>query len=238
MHVDARKMPDHSVMEGDICIVGAGAAGISMALDWMKTPHKVILLESGGLEYDDKVQDLYKGKTTGKKYSPLKANRLSYFGGTTGHWAGMCSPFNEIDFMKRDWVPNSGWPITRKDLDPFYARANEKLKLGPYQYDLSYWQKEVPNLNPFPLDENVIWHKLWQISQAGGRFGGFGKLYKDDIIKSRNIHLYTYATVVNVVANENVSSIHEVTVKNLDGKKHTVRAKQFILAGGDRKSVV
>ena len=147
MHIDARKIPDHSVIEGDLCIVGAGAGGISLALDWINTPYKVILLESGGFEYDDRVQDFYKGKTTGQKYYPLKATRLSYFGGTTGHWAGMCSPFDDIDFMKRDWVPDSGWPITRKELDPYYARANEKLKLGPYQYDLAYWQKEVPNLS-------------------------------------------------------------------------------------------
>jgi len=234
MHIDARKIENHSIVEGDVCIVGAGAAGISMALDWIGSVHKVILLESGGFAYDDKVQDLYKGKSTGQKYYPLRASRLSYFGGTTGHWAGMCSPFDEIDFMKRDWVPDSGWPITRKDLDPFYARANEKLKLGPYRYDLGYWQKEKPNLNPFPLDQNAVWHKMWQISPTGGMFdgGGFNKFYKDDIVKSKNIHLFTYATVVNVVANENVSSIREVQVKNLDGKTHTVKAKYFILAGG------
>lgn len=196
MHIDTRNLPNNSTIEGDICIIGAGAAGISIALDWINAPYKVILLESGGFEYDDKVQDLYKGETTGQKYYPLKASRLSYFGGTTGHWAGMCSPFDNIDFMKRDWVPDSGWPISKKDLDPFYARANLKLKLGPYQYDLSYWQKEVPNLNPFPLDANVVWHKMWQISPAWGFGGGLGKVYKDDIVKAKNIHLYTYATVV------------------------------------------
>ena len=112
MHIDARNLPNNSIIEGDICIIGAGAAGISIALDWINAPYKVILLESGGFEYDDKVQDLYKGETTGQKYYPLKASRLSYFGGTTGHWAGMCSPFDNIDFMKRDWVPDSGWPIS------------------------------------------------------------------------------------------------------------------------------
>ncbi|MFZ2906656.1 MAG: GMC family oxidoreductase [Cyclobacteriaceae bacterium] len=232
MHTDARNIENNSLIEGDVCIVGAGAAGISMALDWINTKHKVILLESGGFEYDDKVQDFYKGKTTGQKYYPLRASRLSYFGGTTGHWAGMCAPFDDIDFMKRDWVPDSGWPITRKDLDPFYARAQEKLKLGPYQYDLEYWQKEIPNLNPFPLDENIVWHKMWQLSRASGFGGGFGKIYKDEIVKAKNIHLYTYATLVDIVANENVSSVRQVIVKNLEGKSHTIKAKHFVLAGG------
>ena len=108
MHTDARELPDNSVIEGDICIVGAGAAGISIALEWINTPYKIILLEGGGFEYDDRVQELYAGKTTGQKYYPLKSARLHYFGGTTGHWAGYCSTFDDIDFEKRDWVPKSG----------------------------------------------------------------------------------------------------------------------------------
>ena len=75
MHIDAKNIPNNSTIEGDICIIGAGAAGISIALDWINAPYKVILLESGGFEYDDKVQDLYKGETTGQKYYPLKASR-------------------------------------------------------------------------------------------------------------------------------------------------------------------
>ena len=120
MHVDARKLENNSLIEGDICIVGAGAAGISMALEWMNTPYKVLLLEGGGFEYDEQVQELYAGKTTGQRYFPLKSIRLHYFGGTTGHWAGWCAEFDEIDFKKRDWIPGSGWPITLENVKPFY----------------------------------------------------------------------------------------------------------------------
>jgi choline dehydrogenase-like flavoprotein len=234
MHVDAKALPDQSVIEGDVCIVGAGAAGISIALDWVNSNSKVILLESGGFSYEDQVQDLYKGDNTGQKYYPLRASRLSYFGGTTGHWAGMCSPFDEIDFTRREWVPDSGWPINRKDLDAFYARAHQILKLGPYQYDLAYWRKQTEHLNAFPLDENIIWHKMWQISGVGSwsENGGMGTYYKDAILQAKNIYLYTHATVVDILTNENISMAQELTIKNFAGKTHTVKAKQFILAGG------
>jgi choline dehydrogenase-like flavoprotein len=225
MHTDARELADHSLIQGDICIIGAGAAGISIALDWIGSPYKVILLEGGGFDYDDKVQDLYSGKTTGQKYYPLRSSRLHYFGGTTGHWAGMCSPFDQVDFEKRDWVPESGWPITRQDLDPFYGRAQDKLKLGPYQYGFDYWSKELPNLNPLPLDSGVVWNKMWQYSQAR-----FNELYKDTIVKADNIHLYTYANAVEIIANEGVNNITEVVVRNLAGKTHHVRAKYYISA--------
>ena len=208
MHIDARKLPNNSIIEGDICIIGAGAAGISIALDWMDSKYKVILLEGGGFEYDEKVQNLYDGETTGQKYFPLKSTRLHYFGGTTGHWAGMCAPFDDIDFKKRDWVPDSGWPINKKVLDPFYVKANKTLKLGPYNYDFEYWQKEFPNLNPFPLDDKVIWNKMWQFSQAH-----FGEIYKDKIVDAKNIHLYTYANAVDILGNDDLSQINEITVK-------------------------
>ena len=84
MHIDARNLENNTVIKGDICIVGAGAAGISMALDWINTPYKVILLEGGGFEYDEKVHELYAGKTTGQKYFPLKStsalSKVRYFG--------------------------------------------------------------------------------------------------------------------------------------------------------------
>lgn len=226
MHTDARKIENNSLIEGDICIIGAGAAGISIALEWMNTPYKVILLEGGGFEFEAEMQDLYRGKTTGQKYFPLQSARLHYFGGTTGHWAGFCAPFDPIDFKERDWVPHSGWPISRQDLDPYYARAQKNLDLGPYEYGLEYWQKQDPERVSLPLDNKAVYNKMWQFSKPTR----FGEKYRDTIVNAHNVHLYTYANVTDIKANENVTTIQEVTVKNLAGKQHTVRAKQFILA--------
>lgn len=225
MHIDARKIENNSLIEGDICIVGAGAAGISMAMEWINAGAKVILLEGGGFEYDDKIQNLYSGKSTGQRYYPLKSARLHYFGGTTGHWAGFCSVFDPIDFEKREWVENSGWPIRKSDLDPFYSRAQHYLQLGPFEYDLSYWQKSDPALKPI-IESEIVWNKIWQFSPPTR----FGTVYREPIIKAKNIHLYTYANVVDITTNEGVSSVESVTIKNLEGKTHTVKARSFVLA--------
>lgn len=226
MHIDARTLENKSLIQGDICIVGAGAAGISMALEWVNTPYKVILLEGGGFNVEQKMQNLYKGKNTGQRYFPLESSRLHYFGGTTGHWAGFCSTFDPIDFKKRAWVEHSGWPIQRQDLDTYYEKAQPLLDLGPYKYDLDYWLKQSDDLVPLPLDEQVIWHKMWQFSPPTR----FGRKYQDAIVKARNIHLYTYANVVNIETNDAVSSVKELKVKNLEGKEHTVRAPLFVMA--------
>src|SRR5579859_6659449 len=226
MHIDARELPNNSLIEGDICIIGAGAAGISMALEFLNTPHKVILLEGGGFQYESQMQDLYKGKTTGQRYFPLESARLHYFGGTTGHWAGFCSPLDPIDFEKRDWVPYSGWPIKRADLDPYYARAQKNLDLGPYEYEDSYWIARDRKLDSLPFNHAAVYNKMWQFSPPTR----FGEKYKDTIVKASNIHLYTYANVTNIDANEQASAIQQVTIKNFAGKAHIVKAKKFVLA--------
>src|SRR6267154_868318 len=220
MHSDATKLENHSVIEGDICIIGAGMAGIAMALDWINTPYKVILLEGGGFEVESNMQDLYRGKNIGQRYYPLHSQRLHYFGGTSGHWAGFCSPYDPIDFKKRDWVDYSGWPIQYEDLLPHYEQARKMVEIDSANFDFEYWKKSDPELVPLPLRKDVLWNKLWQFSPPTR----FGTLYKDTILKARNISLYTYANVVDIKTNDSVSTVKQVHISNLAGKEHTVKA--------------
>lgn len=226
MHIDARNLENNSLIEGDICIIGAGAAGISIALEFENTSKKIILLEGGGFDYDDRIQELYNGKIIGHPYYPMKASRLHYFGGSTGHWGGMCSTFDDIDFVKRDWVENSGWPIKREDIAEFYPKACSILDLGPCEWNTDYWLKQNPDFKELPLDKNVIWSKMWQFSPPTR----FGKKYKDAVVNAKNIQLYTYANAVDITASDSIKTIQQVTVKNYAGKQHTVKASQFILA--------
>src|SRR5882762_4672219 len=226
MHIDARTLPNGSVLEADLCIVGAGAAGISMALEWIGSPRTVLLLEGGGLEYEPAMQDLYRGEIVGLPYYPLQAARLHYFGGTSGHWAGFCSPLDPIDFKKRDWVDHSGWPIQYEDLLPYYERAAKMVEINSANFDFEYWKKKDPELVPLPVDEKVLWNKVWQFSPPTR----FGSRYKDAILNARNIFLYTYANGVNIETDDSVSTVKEVRIRNFAGKEHTVKAKCFVMA--------
>ena len=88
MFLDARTLPSGTAIETDICVVGAGAAGISIARELSGQPHRIALIESGGFEPEEPTQQLYDGRSIGRDYQPLDAVRLRYFGGTTNHWAG------------------------------------------------------------------------------------------------------------------------------------------------------
>ncbi|HKW11399.1 MAG TPA: GMC family oxidoreductase [Gemmatimonadaceae bacterium] len=225
MHTDARTLANGTVLEGDLCIVGAGASGITIAREFAKTPLKVLLLEGGGFELEQQIQDLYRGEIIGHSYFPLQGAALHFFGGTTNHWAGFCSPYDEIDFEKRDWVPHSGWPIRRQDLDPFYARAQKILELGPYKYEPDDWKKGDENRVPLLGDSRDFNTKMWQFSPPTR----FGTKYRNEIVGSPNIHLYTYANVVEVEANEGLTAVRSVRVRGFDGKELRAQAKRFVL---------
>ena len=71
---------NNSTLNADICIIGAGAAGITLALELSKTSKKVILLEAGGFDYPTKDEEinLYSGESIGLNYN-IQNSRLRFF---------------------------------------------------------------------------------------------------------------------------------------------------------------
>ena len=150
MFVDARSVPPGTVIETEVCIVGAGAAGITLAREFINSGFRVALLESGDFDFKDKTQDLYGGANIGRRYFDPKdvGLRLRYFGGTTNHWGGWCAPLDPLDFEEREGVPHSGWPFSRDYLEPWYRRAQTVLQLGPYGYAPGDWGINPSDIPP------------------------------------------------------------------------------------------
>ncbi len=137
--IDARRLPDAYEVESDLCIIGAGAAGIAMASEFLNGPLRVALLESGGIQPDPEIQALTRGRMVGLPDFPLSQTRLRYFGGTTNHWSAHVLPLDPIDFERRSWVPHSGWPFGSSDLAPLYQRASQFLLLPERAFDARVW---------------------------------------------------------------------------------------------------
>lgn len=233
MHTDARTLADGTTLEADVCIVGAGAAGIPLACSFIGAGRRVLLLEGGGFDREDALQALYGGVVSGLPYFPLEAARLHYFGGSTGHWGGFCAPLDAIDFARRDWVPGSGWPITAADLAPWYAAAHPLLDLGPAEYDPAWWARQDATRERLPLDPAVVHEKIWQFS-APTRFGS---KFRDAIVQAPDVHLYTHANVVALTPRDGGAAIDSLTIRHFDGRTITVRAARVVLACSTMQNV-
>ena len=227
MFVDARSLEANSEVTCDICIVGAGAAGITIAKELNGKPIRVCLVESGDLDFEQDTQDLYDGTNSGDRYPYVGINRLRYFGGTTNHWEGACVALDEIDFEHRPWVEHSGWPFNKRHLDPYYARAHKYLELVEYNYDVDYWVKKS-GLRRFPIKTDVAHMAISQSSPPTR----FGERYRTDLRQSGNITVLLNANVIDVEAAATGASITGLRVQGLQGAAHRVRARLYVLALG------
>ena len=133
---DANTIAKNAKLTPDICIVGAGAAGITLALSLTNKGLSVLVLEAGFPQEDSRTQSLYQGEVVDENlHSPTDKYRQRRFGGSTTIWGGRCMPFDPIDFEKREHVPESGWPISYAELARFYPAANTWVEAGEYEYD-------------------------------------------------------------------------------------------------------
>jgi choline dehydrogenase-like flavoprotein len=139
MLIDARRDPPRTTINCDVCIVGAGPAGITLARELDDGRRAICLLESGGVSFETATQSLLAVAQGSTNYPPLQATRLGALGGSTHVWAGWCRPLDAIDFERRPEIPSSGWPISHADLDPYYVQAHAALRLGPFSYDPVAW---------------------------------------------------------------------------------------------------
>ncbi len=225
MITDARSVADGSIIKTDLCVIGAGPAGISIAREFIARGLQVCLLEAGGLEYDDETQSLYKGENIGHPYYDLNVLRLRFFGGGTNHWGGWCLPLDSIDFEARPGIPDSGWPIDMGHLEPFYRRAAEVCGAGAYEYDPERWEDESqPRL---ALAEDKFRSAVMKRAPTL-----FGQVYRDELDRSSNVHVYLYANVVELETDSNARSVTRARVATLQGARFHVEAKAFVLATG------
>jgi hypothetical protein len=102
-------------------------------------------------------------------------------GGASNHWAGWCRVLDAHDFETRSWIPDSGWPIARSDLEPYFGKVRDILELPEFK----------PNK---PISDDIRWVQLIKSGAVN-----FGEKFRDEIKKDSHIALVlnTYATALN-----------------------------------------
>ncbi len=235
MIIDGRSLPKDHTLQTDVCIVGAGVAGITVARELAGLSFRVCLVEAGGMKPDRRTQSLFWGENVGHPYFPLDTARCCGFGGTGNRWSAQIGgnqlgvrlrPLDELDFLERDWVPYSGWPFGKAELDPFYGRAHDVCRTGPFSYDVGDWEDPVASPR-LPLGGGVE----TVIFQFGSR-EPFTKQYQAEITGAGNIDLCIHTSGLALETDQSGQRVTRLRAGSLDGRPFWIAAKVFILAQG------
>ena len=203
-----------------MCIVGAGAAGIALALQFVQSKFRAIVLESGGEKLEAEQQALNDGEVVDGVHPPAHLYRQRRLGGSTAIWGGRCVPLEDQDFRKRPHVPLSGWPFDRSALQPFYEGAQSLLEVGEFNYTALPGELVKGFRDPDMLTEMVE------------RFSpptNFWKRYRTELAKSAAVTVIKRATCLRLIGDRAVTRLECVGAGNVCFK---VRARFFVLAVG------
>jgi choline dehydrogenase-like flavoprotein len=224
--IDARQIDDGAQLRSDLVVVGAGMAGITIVDRLLSSGLSMCLIEGGGFSPELRAQRLVRGESVGTPYFRLDACRYREFGGSGNHWGGWCWPLNPIDFEQRDWLPWSGWPIDRTELDPFYAAAANLLRLSTSRFDLAARPAGMPA--PLDMSDSSFENTIVQYSPETS----FGATFRDRITNASDVTTLLHANVAELLLDPDGRRIVSVVVRTLDGRSFRVNGRAVVLAAG------
>ena len=212
--------------QSSVCIVGAGAAGISLAVELAKQGVSVHLLESGGLHGEPATQALYESEVSGLRHNGIHTGRFRVLGGTTTQWGGQILELDDQDFEARPWVPDSGWPFAKAELTPFYRRA-----------------LEIEGLSKAIADDRAVWKML---NIAAPDFGAtlipfftrwcpepdFGRLFASPLRDNPRISVFLHANASEVVLSADRQNIAGIHCRTLAGNSQLFTAERYVFCAG------
>jgi choline dehydrogenase-like flavoprotein len=222
---DARTIPQGSELATDLCVVGAGPAGITLALELAGAGREVLLLESGGHGLEPGAQELNVGYTEGLPALPLTATRFRALGGSTLRWEGRCLTLDPIDFEERREIADSGWPISWDEMASCYERAWSLCRL---RRDPAWSRSRARGLaEALGLDRDLV-----DLRWAQTRRLRWGTAYRRRLAAEPRLAVLLNATVLDLGGLNAGGRLGTIRCGTLEGSRFAVRARTYVLAGG------
>lgn len=233
MQIDAADLSADAELDADVAIVGAGPAGVVLALELARAGHRVILLESGGESFSAAAQRL--GDTVGDDpaHAPMSLATRRQIGGASNIWGGRCVPFDPVDFQPREIVGSARWPVGYDDLKIYFSRACELCVCGDAVFDAH----DIPNLAPRSLvpgwpegDVRATSLERWSLPT------NFGRRYRAALESSPLITLVSKLTCTEIICAPDRFSVAHLVGRTMAGNHVVVRARRYVLACGGLES--
>jgi choline dehydrogenase-like flavoprotein len=229
MQVDATQLAPGAPVEADVAVVGAGPAGIVLALELAAAGLRVALVESGGDSFRADLQRL--GETVGDDppHAPMSLATRRQVGGASNLWAGRCVPFDPIDFQPRPIAGHAHWPVDYGELEGHFARACEWLVCGAATFDAAAvanlaGRSLVPGWPAGEVRATAL--ERWSLPT------NFARCYRARLRASRLVTLLTKLTCTEIVCAPGGRGVAHLVGRTPAGGCVRVQAARYVLACG------
>lgn len=232
MILTSAELTDAVCADVSVCIVGSGAAGITLACELDRCGYKVLLLEAGSLKAGAGAQDFYRGQANAPHPAPNEFRRV-VFGGTTGIWGGRCVPFDPIDFERRDYMPNSGWPISYAEVAQYYPRALQYCDAGKFDFTAAgSLEGARPTIEGLQRNDVLDQDLIERYSLPTN----FASRYRNILRASSNVTVILGARCVGLEKAAGEDRIESLSIATASGARRSLRATYIVLAMGGIES--
>lgn len=216
-------------IDEELAVIGAGPAGIVVALEAARHGHSVVLVESGDQTFDPAVQELSEAATWDRhRHAPLSMAVRRQVGGTSVIWGGRCVPFDPVDFAPRPFLGVPAWPIDYDAIQSYFQRACDWMVCGRAAFSTSQLPHLPRGIVPGFVDGGVLGSSLerWSLPTD------FGRTYRELLEHSPRLRLLTGVTCTEIVCPRQGGRAQRLECRTHAGGRVLVTAKAFVVACG------
>jgi len=227
--ISADELSGSAEMSSQLAVVGAGPAGIVIALEAARNGQEVVLIESGHSKFDAQLQQLSDAAAWDPgRHAPMSVSVRRQLGGTSTIWGGRCVPYDPVDFDRRPYITDTAWPVGYDELEPYFQRACDWLQCGRPVFDVRDMSHLPSSLVPGLCEADASTATL----ERWSRSTDFARGYADALRRSARVRVLTGLTCTEVVCQPGATRADHLVCRTLTGKRVLIRARGYALACG------
>ncbi|MEO1398418.1 MAG: FAD-dependent oxidoreductase, partial [Pseudomonadota bacterium] len=229
MIIDLSECDADRAETSDVCIIGAGIAGLFLATRLTARGLRVVVLESGGRTQDDADHPLNHVKIVGQPYGGATRGRARCLGGTSTLWGGALIPFFESDLLARPHVGVEAWPVGFRELEPYPSEIEDIFGIDHSGYDGTSLDRVNDHYRTVRSDPDIVprfakWPTFKNRNVA--------TLFQDTLSSSENLAVLLNANATDFAINRETRRLETITARSRTGQRVIVTSQQFVICSG------